>query len=236
MDELRRLDVLDDVIEIGAGVSYTDSRAAMTDDYPHLGAFWDRIAGWQIRSMGTIGGNVANGSPIGDTPPILIALDATVTLRKGSTRRTVPIADFFIDYGKQDMAKGEFLESISVPRPAKDAIHAAYKISKRRDEDISSVCAAFNVPVVDRMITGARIAFGGMAATPKRAAHAEAALVGAVWSEATLITAAARLGDDFSPLSDWRASSEYRLQVSKNLFRKFWLDQQSDTSATRLSA
>ncbi len=236
LDELRRLDVLDDVIEIGAGVSYTDSRAAMTDDYPHLGAFWDRIAGWQIRSMGTIGGNVANGSPIGDTPPILIALDATVTLRKGSTRRTVPIADFFIDYGKQDMAKGEFLESISVPRPAKDAIHAAYKISKRRDEDISSVCAAFNVTVVDGMITGARIAFGGMAATPKRAAHAEAALVGAVWSEATLITAAARLGDDFSPLSDWRASSEYRLQVSKNLFRKFWLDQQSDTPANRLSA
>ncbi|MCQ0093466.1 xanthine dehydrogenase small subunit [Roseovarius sp. M141] len=236
LDELRQLDISGDAIKIGAGVSYTDSRMAMSDDYPHLGAFWDRIAGWQIRSMGTIGGNIANGSPIGDTPPVLIALDASITLRKGGVRRTIPTEDFFIDYGKQDIAKGEFLESISVPRPAKDAVHAAYKISKRRDEDISSVCAAFNVTVANGTITAARIAFGGMAATPKRAAHAEAALIGAAWSETTLIAAAARLGDDFSPLSDWRASSDYRLQVSKNLFRKFWLDQQDDTTTTCLSA
>lgn len=236
LDELRQIDVTDNAIKIGAGVSYTDSRKAMSDDYPHLAPFWDRIAGWQIRSMGTIGGNVANGSPIGDTPPVLIALDATITLRKGAVRRSLPIADFFIDYGKQDMAEGEFLESISVPRPSKDAIHAAYKISKRRDEDISSVCAAFNITVEGGKITAARIAFGGMAATPKRATHAEAALVGAPWSEATLIAAASKLGDDFTPLSDWRASSGYRLQVSKNLFRKFWLDQQSDTTASRLSA
>ncbi|MCK8462433.1 xanthine dehydrogenase small subunit [Aliiroseovarius sp. S1339] len=236
LDELRQLDVTEDEIKIGAGVSYTDSRTAMSDDYPHLAAFWDRIAGWQIRSMGSIGGNIANGSPIGDTPPVLIALGASITLRKGGVRRTIPIEDFFIDYGKQDISKGEFLESISVPRPAKDTIHAAYKISKRRDEDISSVCAAFNVTVEGGTITAARIAFGGMAATPKRAAHAEAALVGAAWSEAALIAAAQRLGDDFSPLSDWRASSDYRLQVSKNLFRKFWLDQQSDTATNRLSA
>ncbi|WP_298565632.1 xanthine dehydrogenase small subunit [uncultured Aliiroseovarius sp.] len=236
LDELRQLDVTEDEIKIGAGVSYTDSRTAMSDDYPHLAAFWDRIAGWQIRSMGSIGGNIANGSPIGDTPPVLIALGASITLRKGGVRRTIPIEDFFIDYGKQDISKGEFLESISVPRPAKDTIHAAYKISKRRDEDISSVCAAFNVTVEGGTITAARIAFGGMAATPKRAAHAEAALVGAAWSEAALIAAAQRLGDDFSPLSDWRASSDYRLQVSKNLFRKFWLDQQSDATTNRLSA
>ena len=236
LDELRQLDVTEDEIKIGAGVSYTDSRTAMSDDYPHLAAFWDRIAGWQIRSMGSIGGNIANGSPIGDTPPVLIALGASITLRKGGVRRTIPIEDFFIDYGKQDISKGEFLESISVPRPAKDTIHAAYKISKRRDEDISSVCAAFNVTVEGGTITAARIAFGGMAATPKRAAHAEAALFGAAWSEAALIAAAQRLGDDFSPLSDWRASSDYRLQVSKNLFRKFWLDQQSDTATNRLSA
>jgi len=236
LDELRALEVTDDEIKIGAGVSYADSRTAMAADYPHLGSFWDRIAGRQIRSMGTIGGNVANGSPIGDTPPVLIALGATITLRKGSVRRELPVEDFFIDYGKQDMTKGEFLESISVPRPAKDAIHGTYKISKRRDEDISSVCAGFNVTVVDGTITAARIAFGGMAATPKRAAHAEAALVGAKWSEKTLLAASAQLDEDFNPLSDWRASSEYRQQVSKNLFLKFWLDQQSDTSATRLSA
>ncbi len=236
LDELRRLDVKDDVIEMGAGVSYTDSRTAMAADYPHLGAFWDRIAGWQIRSMGTIGGNVANGSPIGDTPPVLIALGASITLRRGAKRRSMPIEDFFIDYGKQDRTKGEFLESISVPRPTEGDIHATYKISKRRDEDISSVCAAFNVTVQDGTITAARIAFGGMAATPKRAANAEAALVGAAWSEDALVAAAAKLGEDFSPLSDWRASADYRLQVSKNLFRKFWLDQQGDDATQRLSA
>lgn len=236
LDELRHLTVTDDAIKIGAGVSYTDSCAAMSDDYPHLAAFWDRIAGWQIRNMGSIGGNIANGSPIGDTPPVLIALGASITLRKGDARRTMPIEDFFIDYGKQDISGGEFLESISVPRPAKDSIHAAYKISKRRDEDISSVCAAFHISVEGDTITAARIAFGGMAATPKRAAHAEAALVGAQWSEAALIAAAQRLGNDYSPLSDWRASSEYRLQVSKNLFRKFWQDQQDDATTNRLSA
>ena len=231
LDELRRLTVGADSIEIGAGVSYTDSRAALAADYPHLAAFWDRIAGWQIRNMGTIGGNVANGSPIGDTPPVLIALGATITLRRGSDRRSLPIEQFFIDYGKQDLAEGEFLESISVPRPAADARHAAYKISKRRDEDISSVCAAFNVTVKDGRITDARIAFGGMAATPKRAANAEAALIGAEWNETTLIAAAGRLDEDFTPLTDWRASSGYRMQVSKNLFRRFWLEQADDDHA-----
>ena len=236
LDELREITVTNEAIRMGAGVSYTDSRAAMVADYPHLGPFWDRIAGWQIRSMGTIGGNVANGSPIGDTPPVLIALGATITLRKGAVRREMPIADFFVDYGKQDRAPGEFLESISVPRPTTGALHAAYKISKRRDEDISSVCAAFNITVKSGKITTACIAFGGMAATPKRAAHAEAALVGADWSEATLLNAAACLGDDFKPLTDWRASAEYRLQVSKNLFRRFWLEHQNDGAVVRLSA
>lgn len=236
LDELRQIEVTDDAITIGAGVSYTDSRAAMAADYPHLGPFWDRIAGWQIRSMGTIGGNVANGSPIGDTPPVLIALGASITLRKGVHRRSIPVEDFFVDYGKQDLGEGEFLESISVPRPAAHTIHAAYKISKRRDEDISSVCAAFNVTVEGGKITAARIAFGGMAATPKRAANVEAALVGKDWSEATIMQAATRLGEDFSPLTDWRASSEYRLQVSKNLFRRFWLEQQNSDAPVRLSA
>ncbi|MFV2052373.1 xanthine dehydrogenase small subunit [Aliiroseovarius sp. YM-037] len=235
LDDLRALSVGADSIEIGAGVSYTDSRAALSADYPHLAAFWDRIAGWQIRNMGTIGGNVANGSPIGDTPPVLIALGASITLRRGDTRRTIPVEEFFIDYGKQDLAAGEFLESISVPRPTPGTLHAAYKISKRRDEDISSVCAAFSVTVENGRITDACIAFGGMAATPKRATHAEAALIGAAWSEASLFAAADCLGDDFSPLTDWRASADYRLQVSKNLFHRFWLEQQ-DTAPVRLSA
>lgn len=236
LDELRRLDVTDTAIEIGAGVSYTDSRAAMAGDYPHLAEFWDRIAGWQIRNMGTIGGNIANGSPIGDTPPVLIALGATITLRRGDERRTLPIEDFFIAYGKQDRQPGEFLESLTVPRPAKGALHAAYKISKRRDEDISSVCTAFNITVADGIVSDARIAFGGMAATPKRASHAEAALVGQPWSLATATAAAARLGDDFAPLTDWRASADYRLRVSQNLFRRFWLEQHDEPAPVRLSA
>jgi xanthine dehydrogenase small subunit len=236
LDELRRMDLVDGSIQIGAGVSYTDSRAVLSEAYPHLGEFWDRIAGWQIRNMGTIGGNVANGSPIGDTPPVLIALGATITLRRGTARRTMPIEDFFIAYGKQDRQQGEFLETITVPRPAKGSLHAAYKVSKRRDEDISSVCAAFNLSVDSDRITSARIAFGGMAATPKRAEHAEAALLGSDWSEATIMNAAARLEDDFAPLSDWRASSEYRQQVAKNLFRRFWLEQQGSDAPVRLSA
>ncbi|WP_227271647.1 xanthine dehydrogenase small subunit [Roseobacter weihaiensis] len=236
LEGLRRIEVGPDGIKIGAGVSYTDSRAVLTAGYPHLAAFWDRIAGWQIRAMGTVGGNLANGSPIGDTPPVLIALGASLTLRKGADRRRLPVEDFFIDYGKQDLAPGEFLESIHVPQSKKGTRHAAYKISKRRDEDISAVCAAFNLTVEDGTITAARIAFGGMAATPKRAAHAEAALIGQPWDEATLMQAAACLDDDFSPLTDWRASAAYRLQVSKNLFRRFWLEQQGTGQPVRLSA
>ncbi len=125
---------------------------------------------------------------------------------------------------------------MTVPRPAGGALHAAYKISKRRDEDISSVCAAFNVTVDDGKVAAARIALGGMAATPKRAHHAEAALVGRPWSLETVTAAADRLGDDFTPLTDWRASADYRLRVSQNLFRRFWLEQQDSQTPVRLSA
>ncbi|GGA27236.1 xanthine dehydrogenase small subunit [Neptunicoccus cionae] len=221
-------------ISIGSGVSYSDCGKVLCETYPHLSAFWDRIAGWQIRNMGTIGGNVANGSPIGDMPPVLIALGGEITLRRGTERRSLPIEEYFIDYGKQDLAEGEFLEQITIPKPQAANLHAAYKISKRRDEDISSVCAAFNVSVDDGIITSARIAFGGMAATPKRASAAEAALLGAPFSEATLIKAAAKLAEDFTPLSDWRASAEYRLKVAQNLFRRFYLEHSETGADARL--
>ena len=236
LDELRRIRKTGTAIEIGAGVSYTGSRDIIADAYPHLAPFWDRIAGWQIRNMGTIGGNVANGSPIGDTPPVLIALGAEITLRKGADRRVMPVEDFFIDYGKQDRAPGEFLESLSVPLPGPGSRHAAYKISKRRDEDISSVCLAINVTLDGDTISTARIAFGGMAGIPKRAAAAEAALTGAGWSEESWSAAAARLSEDFKPLTDWRASADYRLRVSQNLFRRFWLEQQGGDAPVMLSA
>jgi xanthine dehydrogenase small subunit len=224
LDALRAIELRADAVEIGAGVTYSDLEPALAEAFPHLVDYWRRIGGWQVRSMGTVGGNIANGSPIGDTPPALIALGATVTLRHGARRRVLPLEAFFVAYGRQDRAPGEFVERITVPRPGPGQIDATYKISKRRDEDISSVAAAFSLTVEEGRIAGARIAFGGMAATPKRAAAAEAALVGQPWSEASLIAAAERLGEDFTPLSDWRASAEYRMLVARNLFRRFWLD------------
>lgn len=139
LDALKTVQVKGDALHIGAGASYSECQDAISTHFPHLAPYWDRIAGWQVRNMGTVGGNIANGSPIGDTPPVLIALGAEITLRRGEARRVLPLETFFIDYGKQDRAAGEFVESIRVPLPVQGQIDAAYKISKRRDEDISSV-------------------------------------------------------------------------------------------------
>ncbi|MEM7319722.1 MAG: xanthine dehydrogenase small subunit [Pseudomonadota bacterium] len=224
LNALKNVEVHDGALLIGAGASYTECQDRLSQHLPHLVSYWDRIAGWQVRNMGTVGGNIANGSPIGDTPPVLIALGAEITLRRGSDRRTVMLEDYFIDYGKQDRAPGEFVETIRVPLPDTDDRNAAYKISKRRDEDISSVAVGINVTVSAGTITRCRIAFGGMAATPKRATAAESALLGQTWSEAGFETAAGALNADFKPLSDWRASSEYRLLCAQNLLRRFYLE------------
>jgi len=224
LEALRRITEGPQGIRIGAGASYTDCAPVLARQYPHMAEYWDRIAGWQVRNMGTIGGNIANGSPIGDTPPAFIALGTRVVLRRGSERRTMPLEDFFIEYGKQDRAPGEFVEAVEIPPSAPNTHHAAYKISKRRHDDISAVAAAFSVTVEQGRVVAARLAFGGMAGVPKRASHAEAALIGAEWSEGALLAAAAELPRDFTPLSDWRASAEYRMIVAKNLFRRFWLE------------
>lgn len=224
LEELKDISLTDDALTIGAGVTYSESQAAIGEAFPHLSEYWDRIAGWQVRNMGTIGGNIANGSPIGDTPPVLISLGAEVTLASAKGSRTLPLEEFFIDYGKQDREAGDFVSSIRIPRPTAGQIDAAYKISKRRDEDISSVATGISVTVVDGKITEARIAFGGMAATPKRASAAEAALVGQSWSAAVFDAAAKALSQDFSPLTDWRASADYRQLVAANLLRRFHLE------------
>ena len=223
--ELQSIAENGDGITIGAGVTYTDAFEAMARRYPTMGALWDRIGGQQVRNMGTVGGNIANGSPIGDTPPPLIALGASVTLRKGASERTLLLENFFIDYGKQDRQPGEFVASVHVPALPDGEHFAAYKISKRRDEDISTVLGAFRMALDDSgNVTSARIAFGGMAATPKRAKSVEAALVGKPWNEATVDAAIAAFDSDFTPLTDWRASAQYRMLTTKNLLKRFFLE------------
>jgi xanthine dehydrogenase small subunit len=225
LEELRRIDDSGDGLRLGAGVSYTEAAEAISRRYPALGGFWNRIGGQQVRNMGTVGGNIANGSPIGDTPPPFIVLGARIVLRKGDTRREVPLEDYFIAYGKQDRQAGEFVEQVIVPTLPEGEFFAAYKISKRRDEDISAVCGAFRVAVdTAGVVQLARIAFGGMAATPRRARAVEAALIGKPWETATIDAAVVAFTQDYQPISDMRASAAYRLLVAQNLLRRFHLE------------
>lgn len=221
LDALKSISIEDGGIRIGAGVTVARFRAAMIGKHTDFAEMLRRYGSVQVRNSGTIGGNVANGSPIGDSPPPLIALGATITLRCGSERRTMPIEDFYIAYGKQDRLDGEFLESIFIPDQP-DTV-GVYKISKRFDQDISAVCGAFSVTVENEKITDARIAFGGMAATPKRASAVETALIGQSWTETTVKAAMQKFGADFAPLTDVRASAEYRLKIVQNLLWRYWL-------------
>jgi xanthine dehydrogenase small subunit len=194
-----------------------------------------RYASVQVRNAATIGGNVANGSPIGDNPPALIALGATLHLRRGDTRRTMPIEDFFIDYGKQDRAPGEFVEAITIPRQA-DTLKV-YKLSKRFDQDISAVLGAFNIVIEDGTVASARIAFGGMAGIPKRASHVEQALIGQPWTATTIARAQGEFDRDFTPMSDMRASADYRLETARNLLARCYDDMNgAATSVLEVSA
>ncbi len=225
LSDLRQVDAKATRLRIGAGASYTDAEAALARAFPHLGPYWKRIAGWQVRNMGTVGGNIANGSPIGDTPPVLIALEAKLHLRSAEGTREIPLEDFFIDYGKQDLRAGEFVEAVEIPLAQEGVRHAAYKVSKRRDEDITAVAAGFALRVENGVIADARLVFGGMAAVPKRAAQAEAALKGQPFDAASFERAAQALAEDFQPLTDWRASAEYRRLVAANLLRRFWAEE-----------
>ncbi|RYC11816.1 xanthine dehydrogenase small subunit [Ciceribacter ferrooxidans] len=225
LDELQAIETGADGITLGAGVTYEQASATLRAEIPALGRLIDRIGGQQVRNVGTIGGNIANGSPIGDMPPALIALGATVTLRSADGRRVLPLEEFFIAYGKQDRRPGEFVESLFVPRPRAGQHFAVYKVSKRRDEDISALCGAFLLTRGDgNTVADVRIAFGGMAATPKRASAVEATLLGRPWTEATIASARPAFDDDYKPLTDWRASAEYRQLAAKNLLTRFFLE------------
>ncbi|MCH8862349.1 MAG: xanthine dehydrogenase small subunit [Proteobacteria bacterium] len=225
---LRGVRETDAGLEIGAMTTYSDAAAAIAALYPDFGEVIRRIGSVPLRNVGTIGGNIANGSPIGDTLPPLIAAGATLILRRGGTRRSLKLENFFIGYGKQDLKAGEFVESVILPRPAPDTRLYCYKISKRFDQDISAVLGAFSLKITDGKVEAARIAYGGMAATPKRASATEAALVGKAWTRETVEQAVESLRKDFTPLDDMRASAQYRMQVAGNLLLKTWLESQSD--------
>ena len=224
VEELRRIEDQGDAIRVGAGVRYADAHAALADLHPEFGDLLRRLGGLQVRNLGTICGNIANGSPIGDMPPALIAAGATVSLRRGPTSRSYPLEDYFLAYGRQLREPGEFVEAVTVPKVPAGRIFRAYKLSKRFDQDISSVCAGISVGVEVGRVTDARIAFGGLAATPKRAASCEAALTGRPWNEATVRAAAEALAQDFQPIDDMRASAAYRLQAARNLLIRAWLE------------
>ena len=237
VEALKRIDVRDGMLEIGAAVTYSEALPVLIEHFPMLEEYLYRHSSTQIRNSGTIVGNIANGSPIGDMPPVLIALNAQITLTRQDGQRHLPLEDYFIAYGKQDRQPTEFIECVRIPLLKSDSVLMnVYKISKRFEQDISSVSAAFYVELDDQQqVQAARLCFGGMAATPKRATLCEQALLNKPWNEATVHAAAALLGQDFTPLSDFRASREYRLAVATNLLKKFFIQQQAPTQATQIS-
>ncbi len=224
VDELRQIEIHGEVLRIGAGAPLEAAWRALAALWPALQQLWLRFASPLVRGTGTLGGNVANGSPIGDAAPVLMALDATLLLRCGGQTRRLPLDRFYLGYMKNALQPGEFLQALEVPLPRAGQVLRAYKISKRFDCDISAVCAGFGLQFDGECIVAARLAFGGMAATVQRAGGSEAALLGRPWDEATLQAAQAALAQDFQPLDDLRASAAYRLQVAQNLLRRWWLE------------
>jgi xanthine dehydrogenase small subunit len=225
--ELKQITVTNDELFIGAGATLEAGWRALAQHATSLTDVWMRFASPLIRNAGTMGGNVANGSPIGDAAPVLIALDALIELRCGEQVRRMPLADFYTGYMRNQLAPGEFVQGMVVPLAALQNQVRAYKISKRFDCDISAVCAGFAMELRGGIVTHIRLAFGGMAATVKRAAATEAALLGHAWDQDAVEAAKAAMPQDFEPLSDMRASAAYRMQVAQNLLQRFWLETRS---------
>jgi xanthine dehydrogenase small subunit len=228
VEELQRVERSNTALTIGAGVCLENAWEALAEEWPESREIWVRFAGPPVRNSGTLGGNLANGSPIGDGAPVLMALDAQLILRKGSRMRTVPFDQFYQGYRKNQLEPGEFLQAIRIPRREPGALVRAWKISKRYDCDISAVCAAFALTIVNDRIAQARFAFGGMAATVKRASHTERVVLGKNWTRESVEVAVEALGEDFAPWSDLRASQSYRLQVARALLLRFWLQTRAD--------
>jgi xanthine dehydrogenase small subunit len=234
--KLDRLAVGDEGVSMGATVTHARALPALAAIDPDLGELMRRFGSTQVRVSGTVGGNIANGSPIGDLAPALIALGAKVYLRRGEDGRALQLEDFFIDYGKQDRLPGEFVVGLAVVKPAEDEAFRCYKISKRFDEDISAVMGAFKFTLAEGRIATARVAYGGMAATPRRGAHTEAALTDIDLDDsASWAGALDALALDYQPISDMRASADYRNEVARALLMKALVEVAgAESSETRL--
>ncbi|MBY5935217.1 xanthine dehydrogenase small subunit [Tateyamaria omphalii] len=225
---LNGIEVGENEIRIGAATTLTELHDVMAEHHPAFAELIRRYGSVQVRNAATIGGNVANGSPIGDGSPALIALGARLHLRSVDGVREMPIEEFFIDYGKQDRAENEFVEAITIARQSDNL--RCYKLSKRFDQDISAVCGCFWIEVADGEVREIRLAFGGMAGTPKRAKRAEAALRGMPWTDATVASAMQAMTRDFTPMSDMRASATYRMEAAQNMLLRAWLEDQGQAT------
>ena len=220
--DLQQITKTDDTITFGAGVTMVDVHQTLKTYHPSYAEMVRRYGSEQVRGAATIGGNIANGSPIGDNPPALIALGATLHLRHGAVTRSIPLQDFFIAYGKQDRAKGELVTGVTIPKSA--PAFRVYKLSKRFDQDISAVCGAFNVTVADGKVQAAVIAFGGMAGTAARAAAVENALIGMPWTAKTVQATLPAFAQDYTPMTDMRASAAYRLEAAQNMLLRYFVE------------
>ncbi len=228
VDELKRIEIDEGELHIGAGVSLSDTYRLISKYYPEMNQIWERFASQPIRNTGTIGGNVANGSPIGDSMPALIALGSSVVLRGVKGTRTLALEDLYLDYMKKDMAADEIVDAVKLPRPAREHQFRCYKLSKRFDSDISAVFAAFRITLSAGKVVDCRIAYGGMAAIPKRAGHCERFLIGKSWHEPAVRQAMQLLKQDYSPMTDMRASEQNRMQSAMNLLYRFYLETRSE--------
>jgi xanthine dehydrogenase small subunit len=223
-------------IEIGAAVSLNEAWRVVVAEFPTLGEMAQRFGSPPVRNSGTLCGNLANGSPIGDSLPVMIALDAELVLRRGSRIRRLALEKFYLGYQRTALEPGEFVMSVKVPLPRAQCWVAGYKVSKRYDQDISAIAVAFAVEVANGYVASVRIAFGGMAAVAARARATEHALLGAAWNESSVDAAVAKLAEDFKPLTDMRASSAYRLQAAGNLLRRFYFEHGGLADPTRTAA
>jgi len=231
--ELKRIRSDAEGIVIGAAVPLTEGWGAIVAAYPQLAELAQRFGSPPVRNSGTLCGNIANGSPIGDSMPVLMVLGASIELRQGARTRQLALDQFYLGYQRKDLARGEFIVSVRMAAPLPGQRLASYKLSKRYDQDISAVCAAFLVELQADRIVAARIAFGGLAAIPARARATEAVLTGRAWNEDSIALAVAALAEDFQPLTDLRASNAYRLQAAGNLLRRFYIEVTGAASPVR---